>query len=133
MTEGIRKASNRVRKAGKPARQGKGSHSVLQRVLGRLIASVQIADERMGFVQVSAVCQAGGSAACHPWAQPDHNAPVNAHGIALRHAHGQSDPLPPTPHLALGALGAIFPPLFTAQVLVHNLYINQRSKTWRMR
>lgn len=76
---------------------GKGSHSVLQRVVGRLIASVQIADERMGFVQVSAVCQAGGIAACHPWAQPDHNAPVNAHGIAPRHARGQSDPLPPYP------------------------------------
>jgi len=97
MTKGIRKASNRIRKAGKPARQGKGSHLVLQRVVGRLIASVQIADERMGFVQVSAVCAAGGSAACHPWARSRNNAPVNAHGIAPRHARGQSDPLPPYP------------------------------------
>lgn len=112
MTEGIRKASNRVRKAGKPARQGKGSHQPHQRVVGRLIASVQIADERMGFVQVSAVCAAGGIAACHPWAQARNNAPVNTHGIAPRHARGQSDPLPPTPHLALGAVGAIFPHFF---------------------
>jgi len=57
MTEGIRKASNRVRKAGKTVSLGKGSHSVLQRVVGRLIASVQIADERMGFVQVSELAQ----------------------------------------------------------------------------
>lgn len=112
MTEGIRKASNRVRKAGKPARQGKGSHSMLQRVVGRLIASVQIADERMGFVQVSAVCAAGDIAACHPWAQSRNNAPVNAHGIALRHARGQSDPLPPYPTPSAAGVPRNFSQLF---------------------
>jgi hypothetical protein len=112
MTEGIRKASGRRRKAGKPARQGKGSHSVLQRVVGRLIASVQIADERMGFVQVSAVCAAGGIAACHPWARSRNNAPVNAHGIAPRHARGQSDPLPPYPTPSAAGVCRNFSPLF---------------------
>ncbi len=113
MTEGIRKASNRVRKAGKTVSLGKGSHSVLQRVVGRLIASVQIADERMGFVQVSAVCAAGGIAACHPWARARNNAPVNAHGIAPRHARGQSDPLPPYPTPSAAGSWRNFSPTFS--------------------
>ncbi len=112
MTEGIRKASGRRRKAGKTVSLGKGSHSVLQRVVGRLIASVQIADERMGFVQVSAVCAAGGIAACHPWARAHNNAPVNAHGIAPRHARGQSDPLPPYPTPSAAGVCRNFSPLF---------------------
>ena len=112
MTEGIRKASGRRRKAGKTVSLGKGSHSVLQSVVGRLIASVQIADERMGFVQVSAVCAAGGIAACHPWARARNNAPVNAHGIAPRHARGQSDPLPPYPTPSAAGVPLNFSQLF---------------------
>lgn len=99
MTEGIRKASNRVRKAGKTAGLGKGSHQPFQRVVGRLIRSVQIADERMGFGQVSVRQQAGVIAACRPWPQLHHNAPVNAHGIALRLLAYKTDPLPPYPTL----------------------------------
>lgn len=97
MTEGIRKASNRFSKAGKTAGLGKGSHQPIQRVVGRLIGSVQIADERMGFVQVSVCSQARGIAACRPWPQAHHNAPVNAHGIALRLPAYKTDPLPPYP------------------------------------
>ena len=119
MTEGIRKAPRRLRKACKTAGLGKGSHSPLQRVVGRLIASVQIADERMGFVQVSAVCAAGGSAACHQWAQSDRNAPVNAHGIALRHARGQSDPLPPYPTPSAGGTPRNFSPTFSLKGFSH--------------
>ena len=119
MTEGIRKASNRVRKACKTVSLGKGSHSVLQRVVGCLIASVQIADERMGFVQVSAVCAAGGITACHPWARSHHNAPVNAHGIALRHARGQSDPLPPYPTPSAGGTSRNFSPTFSLKGFSH--------------
>lgn len=92
---------------------GKGSHQPHQRVVGRLIASVQIADERMGFVQVSAVCAAGGIAACHPWARAHNNAPVNAHGIAPRHAHGQSDPLPPYPTPSGAGTSRNFSPTFS--------------------
>lgn len=112
MTEGIRKASNRVRKAGKTAGLGKGSHSCLQRVVEPLIRSVQIADERMGFVQVSVRQQAGGIAACHPWPQPHHNAPVNAHGIALRLLAYKTDPLPPYPTLCDRGTPRNFSPLF---------------------
>ncbi len=119
MTEGIMKASGRRRKAGKTVSLGKGSHSVLQRVVGRLIASVQIADERMGFVQVSAVCAAGGVAACHPWARARNNAPVNAHGIAPRHARGQSDPLAPHPTPSAAGVPPNFSPTFSLKGFSH--------------
>lgn len=112
MTQGIRKAPNRVRKACKTAGLGKGSRSCLQRVVGRLIRSVQIADERMGFVQVSVRQQARGIAACHPWPQPHHNAPVNAHGIALRLLAYKTDPLPPYPTLCDRGTPRNFSPTF---------------------
>lgn len=118
MIEGIRKASNRVRKAGKTAGLGKGSHSCLQRVVGHLIRSVQIADERMGFVRVSMCRQARGIAACHPWPQPHHNAPVNAHGIALRLPAVKTDPFPPYPTLCAGGTPRNFSPLFQAAGLL---------------
>ena len=112
MTEGIRKASNRVRKACKTVSLGKGSHSVLQRVVGCLIASVQIADERMGFVQVSAVCAAGVSHRVTHGRSPTTTRPSTRTVSRCATLADKATLCPPTPHLALGGPPAIFPPLF---------------------
>jgi len=123
--EGIRKAPRRLRKAGKTASLGKGSHQPFQRVVGRLIQSVQMANERMGFVQVSVRQQAGGIAACHPWPQPHHNAPVNAHGIALRLLAYKTDPLPPYPTLCDRGTPRNFSPTFPG--VQESMTINQKE------
>ena len=65
MTEGIRKAPNRLTKPRSGGGVGKGSHSPIQALVEAPVGCVQIPDERVGFVQgvgggVSCVQKAGG-------------------------------------------------------------------------
>ena len=75
MTEGIRKAPNRLTKPRSGGGVGKGSHSPIQALVEAPVGCVQIPDERVGFVQgvgggVSCVQKAGGSVTCPQQAGP---------------------------------------------------------------
>jgi len=65
VSQTVRKASNRAQEPRSQAGVGMGSHRCRQRLIGRLIASVQTADEPLGFVRVSGVSRTrGGATAC---------------------------------------------------------------------
>lgn len=91
---------------------GKGSHSPFQRVVEPSIGFEQIADERMGFVRVSVCVATVVSEGCLPWSHADHNAPVNAHGIAPSACAVKTDPLPPYPTPSAGGSWRNFSQLF---------------------
>lgn len=72
-----------------------GSHPTIQCVVGRLNRSVQIADERMGFVQaqrIEGVWRLGGRASLY--------APAGAPAIRARRRTRNATPCPPTTHLS---------------------------------
>lgn len=60
MSQTVRKALRSLYKPRSGCGLGEGSHATSKRLVGRLIASVQTADERLGFVQVSAVSEGRG-------------------------------------------------------------------------
>lgn len=93
-----------------------GSIPASQRVVGCLNRSVQIADERMGFVQPQRI---GVSSSQLPVA--DLYAPARAHAIRARRRARNATLAPPPPTVAVGDLPEIFltfssqensPPLF---------------------
>ena len=61
MSQTVRKALRSLYKPRSGCGLGEGSQATSKRLVGRLIASVQTADERMGFGQVSAVSEGRGS------------------------------------------------------------------------
>lgn len=81
-----------------------GTIPALQRVVGRLNRSVQIADERMGFVQawqIGACPAAGRPAALY--------APACARAIRARRRARNATLAPPPPTVTAGDLPKIFP------------------------
>lgn len=118
MSQTVRKASDRAYSKHSAHGQGMGSHSAFQSLVGRLIESVQIADERLGFGQVSSVCSTGVRQGCLPAGRPTTTRPSTRTVSRRMTLAVKATPLPPTPHLALGALPTIFPPFF-------KLYDNQ--------
>lgn len=111
MSQTVRKASNRAYRTRSGAGLGMGSVSTFQALVGRPIASVQIADERLGFVRVSAVSEGRGVCSVSPAGQADsglgvrvrNNAPVNAPGDAR-------GTFPPPPYRwRCGGLPKLFP------------------------
>lgn len=72
-----------------------GSQPTIHRVVGRLNRSVQIADERMGFVQaqrIEGVWRLGGRASLY--------APAEVPAIRARRCARNATPCPPTTHLS---------------------------------
>ena len=106
---------------------GKGSQEHSQRVVEPSVQFVQIADERMGFVQVSCCVFRRVSEGCRHHSLPNaHNALVVLATISWP-APSESDPLAPHPTPSAGRVWLNFSPTFPDKGLVHNAYI-QTSK-----
>jgi len=99
-----------------------GSQPAHQRVVGRLNRSVQIADERMGFVHAQRI---GVSSSQLPVA--DLYAPAGAHAIRARRRARNATPCPPPLTVAVGGLPEIFLTFSPQENFSHfsNLYDNQ--------
>jgi hypothetical protein len=113
MTQCLTKAPNRAYKTRSGVGLGMGSHSHLQTLLGPLIRSVPLPDERLGFVRGGGACrvqQAGAVAGCLlqagggvPWRGGGRRA------VWLR-AGCKKAPFPPSPHRSVrGCLTKLFP------------------------
>ena len=116
MSQTLSKASGWPQETRTQAGVGMGSHRGRQRLLGRLIASVQTADEPLGFVRVSGVSRTRGVPRRVPWTGA---AVICAQAMrwrdpgALAGAVRDPFPLPPTAGVA-GSwrnFSQLFPPM----------------------
>lgn len=116
MSQTLRKAPGWPQETRTQAGVGMGSHHGRQRLIGRLIASVQTADEPLGFVRVSGVSRARGVPRRVSWASA---AVICAQAMrwrdpgALAGAVRDPFPLPPTASAAGTSrnFSQLFPPM----------------------
>lgn len=113
MSQTLGKASGWPQETRTQAGVGMGSHRGRQRLLGCLVASVQTADEPLGFVRVSGVSRTRGVPRRVPWASA---AVICAQAMRWRDpgalAGAVRDPFPLPPTVSAAGSWRNFSPLF---------------------
>jgi len=113
MSQTLSKAPRSPQETRTQAWVGMGSHRGRQRLLSRLIASVQTADEPLGFVRVSGVSRTRGVPRSVPW---DGAAVIYAQAMRWRDpgalAGAVRDPFPLPPTASAAGTSRNFSPLF---------------------